>query len=93
MKRMMFILMVVLMLLVTALAAPRGKSRNAPTQNTSEDSAQRIALVIGNASYKKMPLPNPVNDARDMAAKLEELGFEVIKYENLCGRQREYVGI
>lgn len=84
MKRMVFILMVVLMLmLVTALAGSRDKSRNAPTRSTSEDSAQRIALVIGNSSYKKMPLPNPVNDARDMAAKLEELGFEVIKYENL----------
>jgi hypothetical protein len=83
MKRMVFILMVVLMLALTAQAGSRVKSRNAPTRSTSDDSAQRIALVIGNASYKKMPLPNPVNDARDMAAKLEELGFEVIKYENL----------
>ena len=37
----------------------------------------RIALVIGNADYEESPLPNPVNDARDMAKVLRELGFEV----------------
>ncbi len=29
--------------------------------------AGRVALVIGNASYKQAPLRNPVNDARAMA--------------------------
>lgn len=38
---------------------------------------RRTALVIGNASYPTMPLANPVNDARDMAATLRSLGFEV----------------
>ena len=37
----------------------------------------RIALVIGNAKYQINPLKNPVNDAKDIAASLEELGFEV----------------
>lgn len=38
----------------------------------------RIALVIGNSSYKEAPLRNPTNDARAMAKALEELGFEVM---------------
>ncbi len=39
----------------------------------------RTALVIGNGAYGDAPLRNPVNDARDMAAKLRELGFQVIE--------------
>jgi uncharacterized caspase-like protein len=39
---------------------------------------QRVALVIGNAGYKELPLDNPLNDAADMAALLEEAGFRVI---------------
>src|SRR5262245_47458857 len=40
---------------------------------------KRIALVIGNAAYvHTAKLPNPGNDANDMATALKELGFEVI---------------
>jgi uncharacterized caspase-like protein len=39
---------------------------------------KRMALVIGNSAYKTSPLSNPVNDAKDMAQLLRELGFEVI---------------
>ncbi len=39
---------------------------------------QRVALVLGNASYRELPLDNPLNDAADMAAALEEAGFRVI---------------
>ena len=38
---------------------------------------ERHALVIGNANYQSSPLRNPLNDARDMAAALQGLGFEV----------------
>jgi hypothetical protein len=39
---------------------------------------QRIALVIGNGTYTATSaLPNAANDAADMAATLEALGFEV----------------
>ena len=39
---------------------------------------RRVALVIGNASYAALaPLKNPVNDATDIAAALEGLGFDV----------------
>ncbi len=49
--------------------------------------SQRIALVIGNSAYKDVPLRNPVNDARLMAARLREVGFEVMPLEN--GVQRD----
>jgi hypothetical protein len=44
---------------------------------------QRVALVIGNASYKFDPLDNPVNDARLVAKSLREAKFQVLLYENL----------
>ncbi|MDA3791618.1 MAG: caspase family protein [Desulfobacula sp.] len=44
--------------------------------------AKRTALVIGNGSYKSMPLNNPVNDADDMSRALKRLGFEVILIKN-----------
>jgi uncharacterized caspase-like protein len=40
---------------------------------------RRLALVIGNSAYKHTPrLDNPGNDAADMAARLTQVGFEVI---------------
>ena len=48
---------------------------------------RRVALVIGNGAYKTGPLKNPANDARDMAAALRSLGFEVIERENAGLRQ------
>lgn len=51
-------------------------------------SASRIALVIGNAAYPGVAaLKNPANDARDIAARLGVLGFEVILRTDV--RQKE----
>lgn len=58
-----------------------------PTAAHAGDGATQVALVIGNSDYKKSPLPNPINDARDMAAKLRGLGFTVIERENLTAKQ------
>jgi uncharacterized caspase-like protein len=52
------------LLAATALAAPAGAEG-------------RYALVIGNSAYKSAPLKNPAKDARDMAALLGTLGFNV----------------
>lgn len=42
-------------------------------------SQRRIALVIGNGAYQNASrLANPVNDATDMAAALQEIGFELV---------------
>ncbi|MBI4275515.1 MAG: caspase family protein [Rhizobiales bacterium] len=42
--------------------------------------ANRVALVIGNSDYKHTPrLKNPSNDATDVAAALQRLGFDVVR--------------
>ena len=44
----------------------------------SASAASRVALVVGNGAYTHASrLPNPANDASDMAAALRRLGFEV----------------
>ncbi len=53
----------------------------------AQQKEQRVALVIGNSSYKSLPLKNPVNDARDMANSLRGYGFTVIERTNLTTRQ------
>jgi uncharacterized caspase-like protein len=56
----------------------------------------RVALVIGNSAYEHaVPLLNPVNDAKEMAAALKEVGVEVILGLNvdkrgLDGKVREF---
>lgn len=52
--------------------------------------ARRVALVIGNGTYEEAgALANPVNDALDVAAKLREIGFEVIEGHDLGKRELE----
>ena len=39
-----------------------------------------MALVVGNSAYQSTtPLANPLNDARDMAAALKSVGFDVVE--------------
>ena len=53
---------------------------NKPTVNSVNE--RRVALVIGNATYKVNPLKNPVNDSTDMARSLRSVGFDVIEANN-----------
>jgi tetratricopeptide (TPR) repeat protein len=56
--------------------------------STNANNGKRIALVIGNGAYTNAPpLKNPPNDARDMAATLKALGFEVSSGVNLSQRE------
>ena len=49
---------------------------------------QRVALVIGNSAYQATTvLHNPVNDAKDIAAALGRLGFDVTAGYDLGGEQ------
>lgn len=59
----------------------------AAAQAASLDSGPRVALVIGNAGYKTMPLSNPINDARAVADTLNKLGFKVISVNNASQKQ------
>ena len=44
---------------------------------------KRVALVIGNSAYRNVPvLPNPANDAAEVAAALKRLGFTVALITN-----------
>jgi uncharacterized caspase-like protein len=60
-----------------AFAAPP-----APVIDLTPTAERRVALVIGNGSYKSAPLKNPVNDAEAMSTALKGLGFEVILKED-----------
>lgn len=50
-----------------------------PTHAAAES---KLALVIGNGAYKIGQLRKPVEDARAVASRLQELGFEVERCEN-----------
>jgi len=59
-----------------------GPDRAIPAETSSlaerYKNEKRYALVIGNATYKRVSaLRNPVNDATDMAAVLQSMNFEV----------------
>ena len=50
----------------------------------SAQGAQRVALVIGNASYANVPeLANPLNDAADVGDAFERLGYSVTRLEDV----------
>ncbi len=50
--------------------------------------AKRVALVIGNAQYEHVSnIPNSANDANDIAAALERIGFEVTARNDLDYRE------
>ena len=49
----------------------------------SANAQTRVALVFGNSAYRHVPvLPNPTNDATDIAASLQRLGFSVRRVDN-----------
>ena len=53
-----------------------------PQNLAAMQSEPRHALVIGNSTYERIPLANPVNDAEAMAAALAQCGFVVDKRLN-----------
>ena len=63
---------------------PNGPPRALSFQvhDPEQPSERRLALILGNSSYNNAPLANPANDARAMATKLRQLGFEVMEKEN-----------
>lgn len=61
-------------------------SADTPVNNTFEN-RPRLALLIGNADYKSVPLKNPINDVRGMEIALKLAGFEVMRNENLNHQQ------
>ena len=77
-------------ILLFALTAAHAQEPGRQLMQTGSagDATKRIALVMGNSTYATAPaLKNPANDARDMAAALKALGFEVSSGVNLSQRE------
>lgn len=72
----------VLALLAPLAAAQEPPRAAAPSAAAAAARPARLALVIGNSAYKDAPLPNPVNDAADVARALEASGFTVMRRDN-----------
>lgn len=92
-----FIIFLVFLLLSPAAHAAPGEA-NGPVAMEAEnrgiavvpkkpDGLKGVALVIGNSAYTNSPLKNPVNDAKDIAAKLGGLGYDVVERSNLRIKQ------
>ena len=57
---------------------------------TTASAERRIALVLGNSQYQHAaPLANPARDARAMAERLQDLGFEVVSGFDLTKQQTQ----
>jgi hypothetical protein len=66
---------------ISGLAAAAALAGFTPASAVAD--GRRVALVIGNGAYRSVPvLPNPANDAGDVAAALKRLGFVVTLITN-----------
>ena len=64
---------------------PQLSSEETPTRGfvlKRQQDKSCVALVVGNAAYPDQPLANPANDATDVAAALEGIGFTVTRLIN-----------
>jgi uncharacterized caspase-like protein len=67
----------VIISLLSLVFTPSGMGPDHPVAAASPQ--KRVALVIGNSAYRHArKLDNPTNDAADVGAALERLGFQVI---------------
>jgi uncharacterized caspase-like protein len=90
MKGKIAILILTSLIFSAAIFAQKTRELTQEDEDSKKASQKRIALVIGNGAYTKAkPLPNPPNDAADMAQTLRDLGFEVISGVNQTKRQTE----
>ena len=64
------------LMLVSSLVAAHAAGQDG---TAAAGNQRRVALVLGNAAYRNVPaLANPVEDAKAVVAKLEQLDFEVV---------------
>ncbi len=90
---MRYFIVLILTLFFTQTAISATDDRGLAVNVKNRDSRKRVALIIGNGSYRftdSLPkLANPVNDADDMAAALRRFGFEVIAKKNLTKEEMD----
>jgi hypothetical protein len=82
-KRIFLNALVLALLILMAAGVTDAQDRQLVQGDSKPPGNRKVALVMGNAGYETAPLKNPVNDSRDIAATLRELGFEVIYRENV----------
>lgn len=73
-----FILGLLFLLISPSQANAQRDERGLNLNSQKKAEQTRTALVIGNSEYSIGRLKNPINDARDVAQALREIGFEVI---------------
>jgi len=80
-----FIIFLITTLYFTAYA----DNRAVKIKSNSQNSEQRVALVIGNNNYRGVlsKLSNPINDAKSMKDILQQRGFRVIYSEDTTKRE------
>jgi len=80
----------ILLIAIALILVPAIIFAQETASSTEQNTLQKYALVIGNSTYLGLtPLVNPVNDAEDIAAVLEYLGFNVDKVINGTMNQME----
>ncbi len=86
-----------LFILFFGLAAMHAAAQgNDKTRSETWSGMKRVALVIGNAGYKSIPLKNPLNDAVAVEAELKKIGFTTrlakdTGWQNLNETVREFI--
>jgi Tfp pilus assembly protein PilF len=71
-------------------ASPTAKILPSAAVSITAPIDRRVALVIGNGKYQHAAqLPNPPNDAADIAKALRKLGFDVVEGRDLGKRDME----
>jgi hypothetical protein len=58
------------------------RDRPQSSRPATQRSERRVALIIGNSTYKVSPLPNPSNDATDIDEALRRSGFQTTLIRN-----------
>lgn len=72
------LLLVLVFCLGTAPRLAAQEARGIELRHDGPEPGGRTALVVGNSAYGTGPLPNPANDAADMAEALREASFDVM---------------
>lgn len=73
------------------VAASGAANRVAVDGGSFVTGGRRVALVVGNARYKRGALVNPINDARLVQAQLGKLGFDVTEAEDVSSARFQSV--
>lgn len=82
------------MLLLSACAQNETKSTGSATTTKPDNKVtqqKRLALIMGNSAYVGNTLKTPVNDATDLAAKLQVLGFELLNNKPLLNSNQQQI--